>query len=146
MAHPRKYEPSSPLIARLRKICLALPGAFEKEAWGECTFRVAGGSMFAMTDCNHHDSGHTAVWIKAPVLMQEALTSEDAERFFVPPYLGAKGWVGVRIDRDPDWADLGEMLKDGYLLSVPKRRATRRTTDGAAPARRTRKKRASRHP
>ncbi|MGC2443262.1 MAG: MmcQ/YjbR family DNA-binding protein, partial [Candidatus Binatus sp.] len=58
MAHPRKYDDSDPAILKLREICLALPEVFEKEAWGECTFRVTGGSMFAMTDNNHHGSGH----------------------------------------------------------------------------------------
>ena len=90
------YDDSNPVIRRLRAICLALPEAFEKEAWGECTFRVTGGSMFAMTDNNHHRSNHIAVWIKAPRDLQEMLVSADAKRFFVPPYVGSKGWIGVR--------------------------------------------------
>jgi predicted DNA-binding protein (MmcQ/YjbR family) len=121
MAHPRMYDESSPAIKRLRKLCLALPEAFEKEAWGECTFRVTGGSMFAMTDCNHHDSGHVAVWIKAPPMVQEILTNADAKRFFVPPYVGPKGWLGVRLDYKVDWDELGELLKDGYMMAAPKR-------------------------
>jgi len=72
MAHPRMYDDSNPAIERLREICLALPEVFEKEAWGECTFRVTGGSMFAMTDNNHHSSGHVAVWVKAPAMVQES--------------------------------------------------------------------------
>ncbi len=115
------YDDSSPAIKRLRKICLALPEAFEKEAWGECTFRVTGGSMFAMTDCNHHQSGHIAVWIKAPPIVQEILVHADAERFFVPPYVGPKGWIGVRLDRKVDWKEVGEILRDGYQMSAPKR-------------------------
>ena len=61
MAHPTMYDDSNPTIKRLREIYLALPEAFEKEAWNECTFRVTGGSMFAMTDNNHHQSGHVAI-------------------------------------------------------------------------------------
>src|SRR5690606_1450952 len=64
MAHPRKYQDSDPTLERLRRICLALPDAYEKEAWGECTFRVTGGSMFAMTDNHHHGSDRIAVWLK----------------------------------------------------------------------------------
>ena len=121
MAHPRMYDDANPAIGRLRKLCLALPEAFEKEAWGECTFRVTGGSMFAMTDNNHHDSGRIAVWIKAPPMVQEILVNADAKRFFVPPYVGPKGWVGVRLDYKVDWDELGEILKDGYLMSAPKK-------------------------
>ena len=115
------YDDSNPAIQRLREICLALPEAFEKEAWGECTFRVTGGSMFAMTDNHHHGSKHIAVWIKASRDVQEMLVCADAKRFFVPPYVGAKGWIGVRLDYKVDWDELGDMLKDGYSMSAPKR-------------------------
>ena len=125
MAHPHKnYDPEGP-IKRLREICLALPGTSEKEAWGECTFRV-GGKMFAMTDNNHHDSGHVAVWIKAPAMVQEILAGSDPVRFFKPPYVGHKGWVGVRLDVRVDWDELTAILKDGYLMSAPKTLAGRR--------------------
>jgi predicted DNA-binding protein (MmcQ/YjbR family) len=121
MAHPRMYDDSSPAIRRLREICLALPEAFEKEAWGECTFRVTGGSMFAMTDSHHHGSDHVGVWVKASPTVQEILVHADAKRFFVPPYVGTKGWIGVRLDYKVDWNELAEILRDGYLLSAPKR-------------------------
>jgi hypothetical protein len=121
MAHPRMYDDSNAAIERLRRICLALPEVFEKEAWGECTFRVTGGSMFAMTDNNHHDSDRIAVWVKAPPMVQEILVNADAKRFFIPPYVGGKGWIGVRLDYKVDWGELGEILKDGYLMSAPKR-------------------------
>ena len=110
MAHPRMYDDSSPALRRLREICLGLPEAFEKEAWGECTFRVTGGSMFAMSDSHHHGSGHEAVWVKATPMVQEILVHADAKRFFVPPYVGAKGWVGVRLDYKVDWDELGGIL------------------------------------
>ena len=119
MAHPRMYDDSNPAIKRLRGICLALPEAFEKEAWGECTFRVTGGSMFAMTDNNHHNSGHVAVWVKALAMVQEILVGSDPKRFFVPPYMGKKGWVGVRLDHQVKWDELSAILKDGYLMSAP---------------------------
>jgi predicted DNA-binding protein (MmcQ/YjbR family) len=121
MAHPRMYDDSSPALKRLRKICLALPATFEKEAWGECTFRVTGGSMFAMTDTNHHGSKHTAVWVKATPLVQEILVNADGKRFFVPPYMGSKGWIGVRLDYKVDWDELRGILDDGHRMSAPKR-------------------------
>jgi len=115
------YDDSNPAIKHLRELCFALPEAFEKEAWGECTFRVTGGSMFAMTDNNHHGSGHIAVWVKAPAMVQEILVNADAKRFFVPPYMGPKGWVGVRLDYKVNWDEVSGILKDGYLMSAPKR-------------------------
>jgi len=137
MAHPRMYDDSNPTLKRLREICLALPGVFEKEAWGECTFRVGAGSMFAMTDNNHHNSGHLAVWVKAPAMVQEILASSDPKRFFIPPYMGKQGWVGVRLDYKVKWDELAEILKDGYLMSVPgksRARAQVRLNAAVAPA------------
>lgn len=134
MAHPRKYDDSNPAIKRLREICLALPETTEKEAWGECTFRV-GGKMFAMTDNNHHNSGHVAVWIKAPAMVQEILVGSDPKRFFKPPYVGPKGWVGVRLDVKVRWDELAAILNDGYLMSAPKRLAAARPRIGAAAVR-----------
>src|SRR5215469_14985055 len=124
MAHPRMYEDSNPAIKKLRAVCLALGQVVEKEAWGECTFRVVNGPMFAMTDNNHHQSGHVAVWVKAPAMAQEILISSDPKRFFKPPYMGHKGWVGVRLDSTPDWEQLTAILKDGYELSLPVRKGT----------------------
>ena len=115
------YDDSDPAIQRLRKLCLALPETFEKEAWGECTFRVTGGSMFAMTDNHHHGSKHIAVWVKAPHDVQEMLVHADGKRFFVPPYVGAKGWIGIRLDYKVDWEELGDILRDAYDMSAPKR-------------------------
>jgi hypothetical protein len=142
MAHPRMYDDSSPVIHRLRAVCLALPEVFEKEAWGECTFRVTGGSMFAMSDNHHHGSEHVAVWVKASSTVQEILVNADAERFFVPPYVGSKGWVGVRLDDKVDWEELTEILKDGYLLSAPKRLQARIAGQAAAAPAATRARRA----
>jgi hypothetical protein len=120
MAHPHRHiDPNGP-IPRLREICLALPECVEKEAWGECTFRV-GGKMFAMTDNDHHESGHIAVWVKAPPMVQEILVSSDPKRFFKPPYVGHKGWVGVRLNVKVVWDELAAIVRDGYLMTAPKR-------------------------
>lgn len=139
MAHPRMYKDGDPTIQRLRELCLALPEAFEKEAWGECTFRVTGGSMFAMTDNNHHGSNRIAVWLKMPRDLQELLVSADAKRFFVPPYVGPKGWLGVRLDYKVDWTELAALLKDAHAMAAPKRLLARMASDaGAGPAAATR--------
>jgi len=123
MPHPRMYNDSNPAIRRLRKVCLALPDVVEKEAWGECTFRVAGGAMFAMTNCHPSAKGGVDVWIKAPQMVQEILVGAAPETFFKPPYVGHKGWVGVRLDKKVDWQQVAEMLADGRQMSAPKKAA-----------------------
>jgi hypothetical protein len=78
--------------------------------------------MFAMTDNHHHGSAHCAVWVKAPPTVQEILVGPDPKRFFKPPYVGHKGWVGVRLDvKNVDWEGLAGILEEGYLMSAPKR-------------------------
>lgn len=133
MAHPRMYDDSNPLIQKLRKVCLALGDVVEKEAWGECTFRVVDGSMFAMSDNNHHQSGHVAVWVKAPAMAQEILINSDPQRFFKPPYMGHKGWVGVKLEGKADWDQIAAILKDGYQMSVPSRKSASRPRRIASP-------------
>ena len=81
-------------LARLRAICLALPEATEKIAWGEPTWRVRG-KLFAQLDDHHHGADHLAVWLPAPLGEQEAMVFTDPVRFFRPPYVGPRGWVGV---------------------------------------------------
>jgi hypothetical protein len=99
-------------VARLRAICLALPGAIEKIAWGEPTWRA--GKIFAQMDTHHHGADHIAVWLPTRPGVQEALVEENPARFFRPPYVGPKGWVGVRLDRKPDWRTITALVADAY--------------------------------
>jgi hypothetical protein len=103
-------------------MCLALPEAHEQEAWGEPTFRVRKKlfAMYASPD-NHHGRGRPAVWVKATGLAQHLLVVAHPQRFFVPPYVGPSGWVGVWLDRKADWKELAGLLSDGYRLVAPKR-------------------------
>ena len=102
--------------ARLRAICLALPEAREKEAWGDPTFRIRD-RIFAM---EKRGDGRVSVWCKAPPGCQELLVGADRARFFVPPYVGHKGWVGVRLDNGPDWDEVGVLVRRSYRLIAPK--------------------------
>lgn len=113
--------PATQLI-RLRKLCLSLPEAHEVEAWGAPTFRVKN-RMFAMYAHagNHHGAGREAVWCKAAPDNQALMVRARPDRYFVPPYVGPTGWVGVWLDRRPAWKELGEILADGYRLVAPKR-------------------------
>ena len=122
---PRKAASSTP-IARLRQLCLALPEAQEVEAWGEPTFRVRNKifAMYAASD-SHHGAGRPGVWVKSTHLLQDMLVHEDPDRYFAPPYVGPKGWLGIRLDRRPNWKSVGELLRDAYLLTAPKRIAAK---------------------
>jgi len=106
-------------IDRLRAICLALPEAEEKEAWGYPTFRVRD-KIFAM---EKRGDGSITVWCKAPPGSQMVLVGADPERFFVPPYVGHKGWVGIRLDTNPDWDEVAAIVRRSYKLIAPKRLA-----------------------
>jgi predicted DNA-binding protein (MmcQ/YjbR family) len=106
-------------IDRLRAICLALPDAEEKEAWGDPTFRV-GDKIFAM---EKRGDGRLSLWCKAPAGSQMVLVGADPERLFVPPYVGHKGWVGMRLDSNPEWDEVTTVVKRSYRLIAPKRLA-----------------------
>jgi hypothetical protein len=107
-------------VDRLRTICLALPEATEKIAWGEPTWRVRG-KLFAQLDDHHHGADHLAVWLPAALGEQEAMIFTDPERFFRPPYVGPRGWVGVRLDRRPSWTQIAALIEGAYRLVAPPR-------------------------
>ena len=109
-------------LTRLRKLSLALPEAHEVEAWSAPTFRVRN-KMFAMYAAagNHHGDGRESVWIKATAPNQSLMVQTAPRKFFVPPYVGPSGWIGVYLDKNPDWDEVGELLTDGFRLVAPKR-------------------------
>lgn len=121
LAAKAKRAPSrAAVLTRVRRMCLALPEAHEKIAWGAPTFRVRD-RQFAMFLDNHHGDGRLALWCKAPPGAQEVLVGADPERFFVPPYVGPAGWLGIRLDKGLDWGVLAGLVRDGYLEAAPKR-------------------------
>jgi hypothetical protein len=119
----RKQAPATPL-ARLRAVCLALPEAREVEAWGEPTFRVKD-KLFAMhaSASSHHGGGRPAVWIYSTHVEQDLVLRARPDRYFKPPYVGPNGWIGAWLDRSPPWAEITELLRDGYRQRAPKKLA-----------------------
>jgi predicted DNA-binding protein (MmcQ/YjbR family) len=109
------------ITERLRVACLALPEAHEKEAWGDATFRVRD-KIFAMVKTG---DGRISVWCKAPPGSQQVLVGADPETFFVPPYVGPIGWVGMRLDGRPDWDEVAALVIRSYRLVAPKRLAAK---------------------
>jgi hypothetical protein len=106
-------------LERMRAICLALPEAVERETWDQVTFRVRE-KIFAMHIDDDGD-GRPALWCKAATGNQTHLIEADPERFFVPPYVGHKGCVGMWLDRRVDWHDVSVVVKRSYRLTAPKR-------------------------
>ena len=109
-------------LPRLRKLCLALPESYEQQTWDLPTFRVRT-RIFAMFVAER--GARPAVWLKAPPGAQAILGGADADRVFAPPYVGPKGWVGVFLDRRPDWAEVTLLVRRSYGLVAPRKLAAR---------------------
>lgn len=125
--HPPRDGVAEPL-ARLRRICRSLPGTSEKVSHGEPTFWV-GGRMFAQLDDHHHGAAHVGVWLAMPLGAQEALVYADPKRYFVPPYVGKRGWVGVRLDARPSWKKVEQVVREAHAFIA----RTRLPSETAAP-------------
>jgi hypothetical protein len=106
-------------LGRIRSICLALPETSERLSHGAPTFFVRGKRAFVMVLTNHHGDGRFAIWCAAPAGLQRSLVETDPERFFVPPYVGHRGWLGVRLDRGLDWDELAGICEDAYAQVAP---------------------------
>jgi hypothetical protein len=116
---PRRTAPDDPLD-RVRAICLALPEVIERPSHGAPTFFVRGKKTFVMFHDDHHGDGRLALWTAAPPGVQKSLVDEEPERFFVPPYVGHRGWLGVRLDRELDWDEIAGIAADAYRCVAPK--------------------------
>jgi hypothetical protein len=99
----------------------ALPETSERLSHGRPAFFIGGKRTFVMYLDNHHDDGRLALWCAAPEGMQHALVDGDPERYFVPPYVGHRGWIGVRLDRDLSWDEIAGAIEDAYLAVAPRR-------------------------
>ena len=109
-------------LPRLRALCLALPEVTERVSHGEPTWFVR--RAFVSYAERHHDD-RVAFWCAAPAGAQEELVAAEPERFFRPPYVGGRGWLGVRLDTDPDWAEIAEIVTDAYRQVAPARLVAR---------------------
>ena len=107
------------ILARVRKLCLALPETSERPSHGAPTFFIRGKRSFLMVFDNHHGDGRFALWCGAGDGVQAMLVEADPERFFVPPYVGHRGWLGVRLDRGLSWNELEGIVEDAYAVVAP---------------------------
>jgi hypothetical protein len=116
---PDQANAEEKLVERVRSICLALPETWEKISHGEPTFFVKK-KVFAMCSINHHNDGHVAVVIPAAIGIQEMLVKKSLKKFYHPPYVGVRGWVGIEIDRVSD-KELTLHLREAWRLIAPQK-------------------------
>jgi hypothetical protein len=109
---------SSPRLDRTRALCLALPEVTEKLSHGEPTWFVR--KVFVSFADRHHDD-RVAFWCAAPPGAQQARVGADPEHYFVPPYVGGRGWLGVYLDVPVDWEEAAEVITDAYRQIAPRR-------------------------
>ena len=108
-------------LNRLREICLALPETTEAGGVGDPTFRVRD-KIFAM---QHPMNGRPSMWCKADRGFRDVLVQSEPKRFFVPPYVGQHGWIGVWLDVELDWGLIADLVETSYRMTAPKRLLTR---------------------
>jgi len=113
-------------LERVRRICLALPEATEKLAWGSPTFRVRD-RIFVMYGENHHGDGRIAIWCNAAEGVQAELVAADPEHIFVPAYVGKGGWIGVRLDRGLPWPAVRSLIEEAYRVTAAKKKKSKRS-------------------
>jgi len=120
-------------LAKIREICVALPETSERLSHGAPTFFVRGKRAFLMVMTNHHGDGRFAIWCAAGEGVQEMLVEADPERFFRPPYVGHRGWLGMRLDRALDWDELAGIVEDAYAEVAPAKLVEAARTSPRAP-------------
>jgi hypothetical protein len=106
-------------VTRLRRLCLALPEATERESHGEPAWFVRDKKLFVTLSDHHHDD-RVAFWCAAPEGAQDELVAGDPVHFFRPPYVGGRGWVGVYLDVEVDWDEIASLVEDAYRQVAPK--------------------------
>src|SRR5215212_868307 len=105
----------------MRSLCLALPETNERPSHGAPTFFIRDKKTFVMFHDDHHGDGRLAIWCAAPPGLQATLVDEEPTRFFVPPYVGHRGWLGVRLDLTLDWDEIAGIVEDAYAEVAPRK-------------------------
>jgi hypothetical protein len=105
----------------VRELCLSFPETSERLSHGHPAFFVRDKKTFVMYLDHHHDDGRLAIWCAAPEGAQDMLVGAAPENYFVPPYVGHRGWLGVRLDCGIDWNEVAGVIEDAYLEVAPKK-------------------------
>jgi hypothetical protein len=127
MATARQVERA---LREVREACLALPEVTERPSHSAPTFFVRDKKSFVMFWDDHHSDGILGIWCAAPPGVQQELVELEPDRFYRPPYVGHRGWLGVRLDRSPDWGELRGIVADAYRQVAPKALVAKLDADG----------------
>jgi len=107
-------------LDELRALCASYPEVTERLSHGSPTFFIKDKKTLCSIWDSHHDDDRLAMWCPAPAGVQAELVDREPERFFVPKYVGHRGWIGLRLDIDPDWDEVDAILRDAYRCVGPK--------------------------
>jgi hypothetical protein len=118
-------------LARVRRICMALPEATEKTSHGEPTFFVHK-RVFCMFANNHHNDGHIAVWVPTEPGLQATLLKTAPDKYFYPPYVGGGGWIGIELTQIDD-EDLGLHILEAWRMIEAKQKKPKRGISRQSP-------------
>ena len=113
-----------PALTAVRQFAMALPEVTERLSHGSPTFFIRGKKTFVTFVDDHHGDGIIGIWCAAPPGAQAQLVEHEPDRFFSPPYVGGRGWLGVRLDRSFDRVELAAIITDAYVCVAPKTLAT----------------------
>jgi len=115
-----KSNAAKDISAAVREICLSLPDSEEFVSHGSPNFRVRDGKTFATYAVNHHGDGHLALWLRSPPGAQSLYTEGEPQYYYVPPYVGPSGWLGVDLDKGLSWLTIADLVREAYVEVAPK--------------------------
>src|SRR5262245_45341557 len=107
----------------VREICLSFPETEEILSHGSPNFRVRGGKIFATYTINHHGDGRIPLWLNSPPGAQDQAKTQP-KYFFVPPYVGPSGWLGVHLDKGLSWKRIAQLVREAYEKTAPRKLST----------------------
>jgi len=118
--HAQDLAMANSELKQVREIALAFPEVSERLSHGAPSFFIREKKTLCNVHSDHHGDGRLSLWVPAPPGVQDEVVRTEPERFFVPPYVGHRGWIGLRLDVDPDWDEVAGILDDAYRLVAPK--------------------------
>ena len=107
-------------LDRVRRLCLELPETDERPSHGAPTFFIRDKRSFVTYMDDHHGDGRLVLWCASSSDVQQMLASSRPQQFFVPPYVGHLGWIGVRLDRDLSWDEIAGVVQDAHRVVAEK--------------------------
>jgi hypothetical protein len=122
---PARASATEAALARVRKLCLALPETSERLSHGAPAFFIRAKHSFVMFVDDHHGDGRLAIWCDGQPGVQAMLVEAEPDQYFVPPYVGPSGWLGVRLDRRPDWKQVAGLIEQAYQARVARLKSKR---------------------